>query len=311
MTLALGIDIGGTNTTFGFVDTEGKIHDRGKISTVGHSTVEDYVLDLKNELLPILKRLESHKIEGIGIGAPNGNYFTGEIAFAPNLPWKGIIPLSKLFTEAFGLKTIVTNDANAAAIGEMKYGAAKEMKDFILVTLGTGLGSGFVANGKLIYGHDGFAGELGHIIAERNGRVCGCGRKGCLERYASATGIVITAKDRLKTKYYPSILQSKIDTITAKDIHDAAVNGDTLALDIFDYTAKILGRTLADVVAITSPESIIFFGGLANSGDTLLKPVKKYMEQSLLEIFKDKVSILLSGLPGSDAAILGASALVW
>ena len=311
MTLAIGIDIGGTKTAYGFIDNNGKIIAEGSIPTCGHYTIDDFIATLKNELMPHINQLGISNIIGIGIGAPNGNFFTGEIAFAPNLPWHGVIPLAKLFTNAFALKTIVTNDANAAAIGEMKYGIAKNKKDFVLVTLGTGLGSGFVANGQLIYGHDGFAGELGHVTAVRDGRKCGCGRLGCLERYASATGIAITAQEWLEERYTPSLLRTHEGSITALQIQIAAQQGDELALEIFDYTAKILGQTLADVVAITSPEAIIFFGGLANAGDLLLIPVKKYMEDNLLNIYKNKVTLLHSALPGADAAILGASALVW
>ena len=310
--IALGIDIGGTNTKYGFVDPAGNILNKGSISTCAKGdSVEDFIEALKEELLPLILAHKAENIVGIGIGAPNGNYYTGEIAFAPNLPWKGIVPLAKMIHQVFGLKTVLTNDANAAAIGEMKYGAAKNMQDFILVTLGTGLGSGFVANGQMIYGHNGFAGELGHVTAVRDGRLCGCGRKGCLERYASATGIVITAEEKLKTYAEHSVLKNSAGSITAKAIHEAALEDDKLALEVFDFTAKILGQTLADAVAITEPEAIIFFGGLANAGDILLKPVKTYMEDNLLKIYKDKVAILKSALPGDDAAILGASALVW
>jgi glucokinase len=245
------------------------------------------------------------------MGAPNGNFYTGEIVLAPNLPWRGVIPVVKIVTELLDLKTTLTNDANAAAIGEMMYGAAKGMKDFILVTLGTGVGSGFVANGQMIYGHDGFAGELGHVIAVRDGRKCGCGRNGCLEAYASATGIVRTANEWLDERNDASILRAHKDKITAKLIHEAAEQGDALAIELFDYTAKILGQVLADMVAITSPEAIIFFGGLAQAGDLLLGPVHKYMEENMLNIFQNKVTLLQSALPDADAAILGASALAW
>ena len=309
--LALGIDIGGTNTAWGFADRAGKIVAKGSVSTRGDENPELFIKRLYHSLDPAMRRLQGHEIAGIGIGAPNGNFYTGEIMFAPNLPWQGVIPLAALFRQTFGLPAVVTNDANAAAIGEMTYGAAREMKDFILVTLGTGLGSGFVANGKLIYGHDGFAGELGHVIAERNGRLCGCGRLGCLERYASATGIAITAKEWLKDSSRQSSLRNHNGKITAWHIHQAALAGDELALELFDYTGRILGETLADIVTITSPEAIIFFGGVAKAGDLLLKPVRTYMERAMLNIFKDKVKLLLSSVPDSDAAILGAAALVW
>ncbi len=313
MTLALGIDMGGTNTAYGFVDNNGKILVEGSVATRGHGPIEHFMAAMKSELDPVIKDLiyKGHTIAGIGIGAPNGNFYSGELVFAPNLPWKGIIPLAKLFAAAFGLKTTITNDANAAAIGEMKYGVAKDLKDFVMVTLGTGLGSGFVANGQLIYGHDGFAGELGHVIAVRGGRKCGCGRLGCLERYASATGIVITAAEWLSTRDEPSLLRETEGKLTAQHIHEAAIAGDTLALQLFDYTADILGQVLADAAAITSPKAFVFFGGVANAGDFLLRPLHKYLEANLLNIYQNKISLLLSGLPGSDAAILGASALVW
>ena len=309
--LALGIDIGGTNTSFGIVNRRGEILARGHILTTGHATPDDYFAALKNALQPLVDKAGKENISGIGIGAPNGNFYTGEIVFAPNLPWHGVIPAAKTMTALTELKTTLTNDANAATIGEMIYGVAKGMKDFILVTLGTGVGSGFVANGELIYGHDGFAGELGHVIAERNGRMCGCGRRGCLEAYASATGIVRTAKEWLEQSNDNSMLRNNRDQITAKMVQEAADKGDAFALALFDYTAKILGQTLADAVAITSPEAIIFFGGLAQAGDLLLVPVKKYFEDNLLKIYKHKISLLLSALPGADAAILGASALAW
>ena len=310
-TLALGIDIGGTNTAYGFVDRRGSIVAKGSIPTVGHANLEDYIAALKAAVMPFIEKEGIEQITGVGVGAPNGNFFTGEIAFAPNLPWKGVIPLANLINEALQLKTTITNDANAAALGEMMYGAAKGMKNFIVVTLGTGLGSGFVANGELIYGHDGFAGELGHVIAVRNGRECGCGRNGCLETYVSATGIVRTAVEWLNKRTDDSILRAYKNEITGKDITVAARNGDIFSLEIFDYTAQILGYTLSDTISITSPEAIIFFGGLAAAGDILLEPVRKYMEQNLLSIYKNKVSLLLSALPGADVAVLGASALAW
>ena len=309
--LALGIDIGGTNTAWGLADRDGKILAKGNIPTKGDAQPSLFVSRLHQALQPAMQRLRAYSVAGIGIGAPNGNYYTGEIAFAPNLPWKGVIPRAELFRSAFGLPAVVTNDANAAAIGEMTYGAARGMKDFIVVTLGTGLGSGFVANGKLIYGHDGFAGELGHVIAERNGRECGCGRKGCLERYASATGIAITAEEWLRDGSRPSSLRDYTAKISAWHIHQAAAAGDALALELFEYTGQILGRVLADTVAITSPEAIIFFGGVAKSGDFLLNPVRRHMEDNMLNIFKDKVKLLISTVPDQDAAILGAAALVW
>ena len=309
--LSLGIDIGGTNTAYGLVNRRGEIITKGSLPTTGHATVEAYISALQTELVPVIKKAGLENISGTGIGAPNGNYYTGEIIFAPNLPWKGIIPLANLISEALGLKAILTNDANAAAIGEMTYGAAKGMKDFIMVTLGTGLGSGFVANGQVIYGHDGLAGELGHVIAVRNGRLCNCGRKGCLERYASATGLVITAELWLAERNDATSLRAHKGNLTARMIQEAARKGDTFALELYEYTAGILGQTLADMVAVTSPEAIIFFGGLANAGDLLLIPAKKHLEDNLLNIYKNKVTLLQSALPDADAAILGASALAW
>lgn len=310
--LALGIDIGGTNTSYGIVDRQGSIVAKGTMPTTGHPTVEGYVTALAGTLAPLLDKAGRENIAGAGIGAPNGNFFTGEILFAPNLPWKGVaIPLVKLLTTALNMPCKLTNDANAAAVGEMTYGTARGMNDFVMVTLGTGVGSGFVANGQLIYGHDGFAGELGHIIAVRDGRMCGCGRRGCLEAYCSATGIVITAREWLKQRDTPSVLRDMAETITARGIQEAAAAGDALALELFAYTGKILGQTLADIVVITSPEVIVFFGGLAHAGELLFAHVRKHMEDNMLNIFKNKVVLKTSSLPDADAAILGASALVW
>lgn len=309
--LALGIDIGGTNTSLGLVNKRGDILARASLLTTESELLEVYIQKMADTAKELMNNVKEGRVVGVGIGAPNGNFYTGEIANAANLPWKGVIPLANLVENHLHLQVTVTNDANAAAVGEMMYGAARGMKDFFMVTLGTGVGSGFVANGQLIYGHDGFAGELGHTIAVRDGRLCGCGRKGCLERYCSATGIVLTAKERLEESGVESALRKYTDTLSAKLIYGAAVKGDELALDIFDYTAKILGQSLADIVAITSPEAIILFGGLANSGPVLLTPTKKYLEENLLNIFQNKVKIIPSELPNADAAILGASALVW
>jgi glucokinase len=307
---ALGIDIGGTNTTFGIVDKRGNIIEKGHLETIG-STVGQYIEALKNAVQPVIDKVGEGHIIGMGVGAPNANFYTGEVLNAANLPWKGAIPFAKLLSDAFNLKVTITNDANAAALGELMYGTAKGMKDFIVVTLGTGVGSGFVVNGQLLYGHDGFAGELGHVIAVRNGRECGCGRKGCVERYSSATGIVITAEEWLAERKDESSLRNHPGKLTAKAINDAAEQGDTLALEIFEYTGRILGETLADVVAITSPQAIIFFGGLAKAGKLILDPIGKHMEANLLSIYKNKIAILASDLPDTDAAILGASALAW
>ena len=308
--LALGIDIGGTNTSYGIVDRRGNILAKGNMPTKGDSVLQ-YLENLKEAVDGLMEQVGRENILAAGVGAPNGNFYTGEIAYAANLPWEGVIPLAKLISEALHLKVTITNDANAAALGEMMFGAAKGMKDFILVTLGTGVGSGFVSNGELIYGHDGFAGELGHVVAVRDGRKCGCGRNGCLERYSSATGVAITAEEWLLKRKDKSVLREYQGKITSKHIHEAAVQGDALALEIFDYTAKILGQTLADAVAITSPQAIIFFGGLAKSGDLLFRPVRRYLEENVLRVFKNKISLVQSDMPDSDAAIMGASALVW
>jgi glucokinase len=307
---ALGIDIGGTNTSFGIVDRRGQIVHQGRMKTTGHYTVHEYIDTLMQHLTPLLEKVGREQIHGVGVGAPNANFYTGEIAYAANLPWEGVIPLAKLLSDALRFRVTITNDANAAALGEMMYGEAKGMKDFVMVTLGTGVGSGFVANGQLIYGHDGFAGELGHVVSVRDGRTCGCGRRGCLETYASATGIVRTAKEWLAERKDDSSLR-EVAELSAHAIHLAAEAGDSLALELFEFTGKILGQTLADVVAITSPEAIIFFGGLAKAGPLILEPTRRHMEQNLLRVFKNKISFVHSGLPDADAAILGASALAW
>lgn len=310
MQYSIGIDIGGTNSMMGIVDKMGNILFEAELITNDYEWIEDFADACYKLLYPEINKLGFQEFRGIGIGAPNGNYYQGTIEFAPNLRWKGVVPLAKIFSEKFNLNTTVTNDANAAAIGEMMHGAAKGMNDFIMVTLGTGVGSGFVANGKMMYGHDGFAGELGHTIAVRDGRLCGCGRKGCLETYTSATGIVRTANEFLETKTISSSLRN-LTTITSKNIYDAAVKGDFLALEIFEFTGKILGQSLADAIAITSPEAIILFGGLAQAGKFIFEPTRKYMEQNLLKIYQGKVKLLPSELKESDAAILGAASLIW
>ena len=310
----VGIDIGGTNTVFGIVDARGTIIASGSIKTNKFNEVEDYVNELHTELFRLLEQNNAtDKIMGIGVGAPNGNYFNGTIEFAPNLPWRGVIPLAQMLTDRFGIPVSLTNDANAAAIGEMTYGAARGLKDFIMITLGTGVGSGIVVNGQLVYGHDGFAGELGHVIVRpNNGRLCGCGRTGCLEAYTSATGVARTAREFLEVRNDPSSLrQIPIQDITSKDVYDAAITGDKLALEIFDYTGKILGEAFANFIAFSSPKAIILFGGLAKAGDLILKPIKEAMERNTLNIYKAKVKIMFSELKESDAAVLGASALGW
>lgn len=310
MQYSIGIDIGGTNSMMGIVDKMGNILFEAELITNDYEWIGDFADACYKLLYPEINKLGFQEFRGIGIGAPNGNYYHGTIEFAPNLRWKGVVPLAKIFSEKFNLNTTVTNDANAAAIGEMMHGAAKGMNDFIMVTLGTGVGSGFVSNGKMMYGHDGFAGELGHTIAVRNGRLCGCGRNGCLETYTSATGIVRTANEFLETKTISSSLRN-LTTITSKNIYDAAVKGDFLALEIFEFTGKILGQSLADAIAITSPEAIILFGGLAQAGKFIFEPTRKYMEQNLLKIYQGKVKLLPSELKESDAAILGAASLIW
>ncbi|MCF2581140.1 ROK family protein [Bacteroides caecigallinarum] len=309
----VGMDIGGTNTVFGVVDSRGNVLASDSIKTQEHEEIDEYVDAVCKKLIPLLQQFGgAEKFKGMGVGAPNGNYYNGTIEFAPNLPWKGVIPLSAMFEDKLGIPTALTNDANAAAIGEMTYGAARGLRDFIMITLGTGVGSGIVVNGQLVYGHDGFAGELGHVIVERDGRICGCGRKGCLETYCSATGVARTAREFLVARSEPSLLREiPAEEIVSKDVYDAAIKGDKLALEIFEYTGTILGRALADFVAFSSPEAIVLFGGLAKSGDLIMKPIQKAMEENVLKIYAGKTKLLLSQLKDADAAVLGASALGW
>ena len=309
----VGMDIGGTNTVFGVVDSRGNVLASDSVKTQQYAEVSEYVDAVCKKLLPLLQQFGgAEKIKGVGVGAPNGNYYSGTIEFAPNLPWKGVIPLAAMFEERLGVPTALTNDANAAAIGEMTYGAARGLKDFIMITLGTGVGSGIVINGQVVYGHDGFAGELGHVIVRRDGRICGCGRKGCLETYCSATGVARTAREFLAARTDASLLRNiPAESIVSKDVYDAAVQGDKLAQEIFEFTGNILGEALADAIAFSSPEAIILFGGLAKSGDYIMKPIMKAMENNLLNIYKGKAKLLVSELKDSDAAVLGASALAW
>lgn len=311
----VGIDIGGTNTVFGIVDARGNVLASSSIKTQRHQQFDDYIAELHEELSKLIEEnCGIERVKGIGVGAPNANYYTGNIEHAANLPWKGIIPFAEVMSNKFGVPVALTNDANAAAIGEMTYGAARGMKDFIMITLGTGVGSGIVSNGHLIYGHDGFAGELGHVIIRReNGRLCGCGSKGCLETYTSATGVARTAREFLETKSNEDSLLRKIalESITSKDVFDAAQDGDQIAKDVFAFTGQVLGEALADFVKFSSPEAIILFGGLAKSGDLLMKPLRQSMEDNLMPIFKGKVKLLFSEMKDADAAILGASALAW
>lgn len=312
---AIGIDIGGTNTVFGIVDHRGDTLYRGAISSRKYEQVEDYIQELYEALQPAIDQVGGiQTIKGIGVGAPNGNYYSGMIEYAPNLIWKGVIPISRLMTEKFGIPAALTNDANAAAVGEMMYGAAKGMKDFIMITLGTGVGSGIVANGHLIYGHDGFAGELGHTMIIPNGRLHqGTGMHGSLESYASATGVAYTAKEFLEQRpEQPSLLRNyPVEEINSKVVYDCAKQGDAMAIEVYEFTGEILGMALANFVMFSSPEAIILFGGMTKAGDLILKPTREHMEKNLLPIFQNKVKLLFSELKESDAAILGASALVW
>ena len=312
----IGLDLGGTNSVFGIVDSRGDIKATTAIKTQGYKDVNDYVDAAVDALQIIIDQVGGiDKIKAMGIGAPNGNYYNGTIEFAPNLEWgrNGVVPLAKLFSDKLGIPVGLTNDANAAAIGEMTYGVARGMKNFIVITLGTGVGSGIVVNGQLVYGCDGFAGELGHVIMVReNGRPCGCGRTGCLEAYCSATGVARTAREFLATSDEPSLLcELDPDAITSYDVSVAASKGDALANRIYTFTGKMLGEACADFAAFSSPEAFIFFGGLTKAGDLLMNPIKEAYEKNVLNIFRDKAKFLVSGLDGSSAAVLGASAVGW
>ena len=312
----IGLDLGGTNSVFGIVDSRGDIKATTAIKTQGYDTVEEYVDASVAALLPIIEEVGGiDKIKAMGIGAPNANYYTGTIEFAPNLSWghNGIVPLADMFKERLGVPVAMTNDANAAAIGEMTYGVARGMKNFIVLTLGTGVGSGIVINGQLVYGCDGFAGELGHVIMRReNGRKCGCEREGCLEAYCSATGVARTAREFLQTTDEPSILRDmNPEDITSLDVSIAAGKGDKLALRVYEFTGEMLGEACADFAAFSSPEAFIFFGGLTKAGDLIMEPIKRSYEEHVLKIFRNKAKFLISGLDGSSAAVLGASAIGW
>ncbi len=310
----IGMDMGGTNTVFGIVDSRGTVISKSAIKTGTHSDVNLYIQDLYDEMIKLIDAAGgSDKIKGIGVGAPNGNYYTGNIEFAPNLPWKGVIPFANLMTEKFGIPTALTNDANAAAVGEMTYGGARGMKNFIMITLGTGVGSGIIIDGKVVYGHDGFAGELGHTTAIReNGRLCGCGKHGCLETYCSATGVARSAREILGSTTKNSQLRNiPMENITSKDVFDAAMEGDEIAKEIFEFTGKILGQSLADFVAFSAPEAIAIFGGLSKAGDLIMNPIREHMEANLLPLWKGKIKLFFSELKEADAAVLGASALAW
>jgi glucokinase len=310
---AIGVDVGGTNTKYGIVNHRGQIVFEGSIRTDKYEDVNDFIDALYEKLNPEIKKMKDINFIGIGVGAPNGNFYTGTIDYAPNLKWKGVIPLAQLVEDKFKLPAKLTNDANAAAVGEMMYGAARGMKDFIMITLGTGVGSGIFANGELILGHDGFAGELGHTIVVPGGRLHpNTGTMGSLEAYCSATGVTITAKEYLLgTDEVSTLRDIDIESLDSKAVFDAAVAGDSLAQKVFRTTGDILGMALANFIMFSSPEAIILFGGLTKAGDILMNPIKESMERNLLPIFKDKVKLIFSELKESDAAILGASALVW
>ena len=311
----IGLDMGGTNSVFGIVDARGNIKAQTVIKTRGYKNVEEYVKTAVEALQPAIDLVGGiEMIKGMGIGAPNANYYTGTIDNAANLEWKGIVPIAKLFSEALGVPVRVTNDANAAAMGEMTYGAARGMKNFIMITLGTGVGSGIVCDGRVVYGSDGFAGELGHVIVDRseNARPCGCGRKGCLETYCSATGVARTARHLLETRNEASLLRKlNVDEITSFDVFQAAEAGDKLALEIFEETGRRLGAACADFAAFSSPEAFVFFGGLTKAGDYIMDPIKRAYDENILFVYKDKAKLLISTLNGSEAAVLGASALGW
>ena len=314
-TFVVGIDVGGQTSKIGVVDARGTVLAQTVIRTDTYSDINPYIAELADAVKKVIKESGTEgKIRGIGVGAPNANYYTGNIENAVNLSWGGpnVVPFAKLLSDAMGgLPVALTNDANAAAVGEMTYGAARGMKNFIMITLGTGVGSGIVINGDVVYGHDGFAGELGHVAAVRNnGRTCNCGKTGCLEAYASAIGMAKTAREWLELSDEPSLLRS-LDNITSKDVYEAAKEGDKLALKVFDFTGKMLGRAFADFIAFSSPEAIVLFGGLARAKEFLLPPMEEAMNANVLPLWRGKVQIVFSQLKESDAAILGASALAW
>lgn len=311
----IGLDLGGTNSVFGIVDSRGDIKATTAIKTQGYDDVEAYVGASVEALNVIIDQVGGiGKIKAMGIGAPNANYYSGTIEKAPNIVWgKGIVPLADLFSKRLGIPVAITNDANAAAIGEMTYGVARGMKNFIMITLGTGVGSGIVVNGQLVYGSDGFAGELGHVTMVReDGRSCGCGREGCLEAYCSATGVARTAREMLLKSKKPSLLRKlNPEDITSYDVSVAAEKGDKIANEIFRFTGKMLGEACADFATFCSPEAFIFFGGLAKAGDLIMNPIKEAYEDHVMKIFKGKAKFLISGLDGASAAVLGASAIGW
>ncbi len=311
--IVVGIDIGATNTKIGLVDRGGHCLSDTTIATNAHEgaslLVERIARSIEEQCHP---RKSTHFLRGIGIGAPNANYYKGTVEYPPNLAWPGVTDVVGMFSQYFPVPAVITNDANAAALGELIFGAGKGLRDFIVITLGTGLGSGLIVNGALVYGHDGFAGELGHTIVDPEGRECGCGRKGCLETYASATGICKTVHELFALRRAESELREiPFEKLTAKMVSDAALKGDPIACEAFEFTGKVLGRKLADSVLHTSPAAIILFGGLASAGDLIFEPTKRHMEATLLNIFKGKVKLLPSGLREANAAVLGSAALIW
>ncbi len=310
----IGLDLGGTNSVFGIVDANANVVAETSVKTRGHGPVEQYVADCVEALKVIIEKVGGiDKIQGMGIGAPNGNYYTNCIEYAPNLPWgDGKIPLGQMFSDALGIPVAMTNDANAAAMGEMAYGAAKGMKNFIMITLGTGVGSGIVCDGKMVYGSDGLAGELGHVRVMPDGRECGCGRKGCLETYCSATGVARTAREILTTTDKPTLLREiPLDQIESKDVSIAAGKGDEVAKSIMDFTGRLLGSACADFACFNSPEAFIFFGGLVKAGELIMDPIRKGYDENVLKCYKGKAKMLVSQLDDAKAAVLGASALAW
>lgn len=311
----IGLDMGGTNSVFGIVDQRGTIKAQTAIKTQAYPDVRDYVKAAVEALKPALDVVGGiENVRGMGIGAPNGNFYTGNIEYAANLVWEGVVPIASLFEDALGVPCRVTNDANAAAMGEMTYGVARGMKNFIMITLGTGVGSGIVVDGKIVYGSDGFAGELGHFVVDHSetARPCGCGRKGCLECYCSATGVARTAREVLANNEQDSPLRSiPAKDITSFDVFKAAEQGDKLALEIFDRTGRILGQSCADFCTFNTPEAFVFFGGLTKAGEYLMKPLREAYDKNVLSIFRGKAKLLVSSLNGSEAAVLGASALGW
>ena len=312
----VGVDIGGQTSKIGVVDVEGSVLSRSVIRSDVYGDDAGAFMDALAEAITscVKEAGKEGKIKGVGVGAPNGNHYTGEISNAPNLSWaagRTVDFSASLSRRLGGIPVFLTNDANAAAVGEMTYGAARGMKDFIMITLGTGVGSGIVIDGKLVYGHDGFAGELGHVnVGGGDGRLCGCGKRGCLEAYCSATGVARTAKEWLSASEEPSLLRD-VDNVSSKDVYDAAKRGDKLSIRIFEYTGAILGRAFADFIAFSAPEAIVLFGGLAHSREFIYEPIVKAMNENVMSIWKDKVKIVFSSLNESDAAILGASALAW